>query len=118
MEYLAFPLRIELSGGLARSSGAEENLMRLLRIMLITPERGWPGYPNFGLRDALPDLTYKANARQTVVKRINNNLRELGIDWVEVKSIVVDPASNAYEPSYLLTLVYQGKGEDIKQIKV
>jgi hypothetical protein len=118
MDYLAFPLRIEPSGGLARSSGVEENLLHLLRIMFTTPARGWPGNHNFGLRDELPNLTFKVNVRQTTVKRMNNSLRDLGIDWVELKTIEIDPASNEYEPTFLLTLVYQERGEDIRQIKL
>ena len=39
-----------------------------------------------------------------------SRLRELGIDWVEVKMIEIDPASDAYEPAYVFTLFYQGKG--------
>jgi hypothetical protein len=118
MDYLAFPLRIEPSGGLARSSGAEENLLRLLRIILLTPDRGWAGFHNFGLRDALPEISFKVSARQAAVKRMNNCLSELAIDWVEVKTIEIDPASDAYEPVYLLKLFYKGKGEDTHQIKL
>ena len=43
MDYLAFPLRIDSIGRMTRSNGAEENLMRLQKIMLTTPARGWPG---------------------------------------------------------------------------
>jgi hypothetical protein len=118
MDYLAFPLRIELSGGLARSSGAEENLLRLLRVMLITPARGWPGFHNFGIRDLLADLPFKANARREAVKSLNSSLRELAIDWVEVKAIEIDPVSDAYEPVYVLTLSYKGKGVEVQQIKL
>jgi len=117
MDYVAFPLRIVSSGGLARSSGAEENLLRLLRIMLTTPARGWTGFPNFGIRDLLAEIPFKVNARQEAVKRINNSLQELAIDWAEVKGIVIDPASDAYEPVYLLTISYKGRGVDIQQIK-
>src|SRR5262245_55804933 len=118
MDFVAFPLRVVSSGGLARSSGAEENLLRLLRIMLATPSRGWPGFPNFGIRDLLAELPFKVNARQEAVKQINSSLRELAIDWVEVKKIEIDPVSDAYEPVYLLTLSYKGKGVDIQHIKL
>jgi|SRR5215510_8534790 len=118
MEYLAFPLRIEPSGGLARSSGADENLLRLLRIILLTPDRGWAGFHDFGLRDALPDISFKVSARQAAVKRMNNCLSELAIDWVKVKKIEIDPASDAYEPVYLLTLFYKDRGEETQPIKL
>lgn len=117
MDYLAFPLRIDPIGRAARSAGAEENLLRLLKIMLATPERGWPGLQDFGVRDALAELPFKAHLRQETVKRINANLRELEIDWVEVKMIEIDPSSDAYEPAYVFTLFYKGKGEERLQIK-
>lgn len=117
MDYLAFPLRIDPIGRVARSSGAEENLLRLLKIMLTTPARGWPGSENFGLRDALAELPFKFNLRQETVKQINGCLRELGIDWVEVKMIEIDPSGDAYEPAYVFTLIYKGKGEERLQIR-
>jgi hypothetical protein len=117
MDYLAFPLRIDSIGRMARSAGAEENLLRLLKIMVTTPERGWPGLQDFGVRDALAALPFKANLRQETVKRINASLRELEIDWVEVKMIEIDPSSDAYEPAYVFTLFYKGKGEERLQIK-
>jgi hypothetical protein len=117
MDYLAFPLRIDPIGRMARSIGAEENLLRLLKIMLTTPDRGWPGSQNFGIRDALAELPFKLSLRQETVRRINDNLRELGIDWVEVKMIEVDPTSDAYEPVYVFTLFYKGKGVERLQVK-
>ena len=117
MDYLAFPLRIDPAGRMARSNGAEENLMRLLKIMLTTPARGWPGLQDFGVRDALADLPFKFNLRQETVKRINGNLRELGIDWVEVKMIEIDHSSDTYEPAYVFTLFYKGKGIERLQIR-
>jgi hypothetical protein len=117
MDYLAFPLRIDPVGRMARSNGLEESLLRLLKIMLKTPARGWPGSQNFGVRDALADLPFKTNLRQETVKRINASLREMEIDWVEVKMIEIDPSSDAYEPTYVFTLFYKGKGIELVYIK-
>ena len=117
MDYLASPLRIDQIGRMARSSGAEENLLRLLKIMLATPARGWPGLQDFGIRDALAELPFKSGLRQETVKQINGSLRELGIDWVEVKMIEIDPSGDAYEPAYVFTLFYKGKGEERLQIR-
>ena len=117
MDYLAFPLRIDSVGRMARSNGAEENLLRLLKIMLATPARGWPGLQDFGVRDALADLPFKIGLRQETVRQINGSLRELGIDWVEVKMIEIDPSSDAYEPAYVFTLFYKDKGIERVQIK-
>jgi hypothetical protein len=118
MDYLAFPLRIDPTGRMARSKGADENLLRLLKIMLTTPARGWPGSEDFGVRDALADLPVKFGLRQETVKRINGSLRELGIDWVEVRVIEIDPSSDAYEPAYVLTLFYKGKGVEIERLPI
>jgi hypothetical protein len=117
MDYLSFPLRIDSIGRIGRSIGAEENLLRLLKIMLSTPVRGWSGSPNFGIRESLADIPFKLNARQETVRRINESLRELDIDWVEVKMIDIDPASDAYEPIYIFTLIYEGRGVETLQIK-
>ena len=118
MDYLAFPLRIDPSGRMARSNGAEENLLRLLKIMLTTPARGWPGSEDFGIRDALADLPFKFGLRQETIKRINSSLRELGIDWVEVKMIEIDPSSDAYEPAYVFTLFYKSRGVEIERLQI
>jgi hypothetical protein len=117
MDNLAFPLRIDSIGRMARSNGAEESLLRLLKIMLTTPARGWPGMQDFGVRDALAELRFKFGLRQETVKQINGCLRELGIEWVEVKMIEIDPSSDAYEPAYVFTLFYKGKGVERLQIK-
>jgi hypothetical protein len=116
MDYLSFPLRIDSIGRMGRSIGAEENLLRLLKIMLTTPARGWAGSPNFGIRESLVEIPFKLNARQETVRRINESLRELDIDWVEVRMIEVDPASDAYEPSFIFTLFYKGKGIEHQRI--
>jgi hypothetical protein len=117
MDYLAFPLRIDPIGRMARSTGAEENLLRLLKVMLATPARGWPDFHNFGIRDALSELPFKLAVRQETVRRMNDSLRELEIDWVEVKTIEVDPTSDAYEPVYVFTLFYKGKGVERLKVK-
>jgi hypothetical protein len=117
MDYLAFPLRIDSVGRMARSNGAEENLLRLLKIMLATPARGWPGLQDFGVRDALAELPLKIGLRQETVRQINGSLRELGIDWVEVKTVEIDPSSDTYEPAYVFTLLYKGKGVERVQVR-
>ena len=71
----------------------------------------------FDVRDALAELPFKAGLRQETVKQMNICLRELGIDWVEVKMIEVDPSSDAYEPTYVFTLLYKGKGVERLQVK-
>src|SRR2546422_959159 len=86
---LSTALKIDSIGRMARSAGAEENLLRLLKIMLATPARGWPGLQDFGVRDALAELPFKVHLRQETVKRVNASLSELGIDWVEVKMIEI-----------------------------
>jgi hypothetical protein len=118
MECVAFPLLIKKTGQLARSNGAEESLLQVLRIMLTTPAAGWLGSPNFGLRDVLPELPFKSQVRSETVRRINENLRALGIGWAELKVIEIDPTSDIYEPAYLLTLACKDKGEEIQQIKL
>jgi hypothetical protein len=117
MDYLSFPLRIDPTGRMARSAGADENLLHLLKIMLATPARGWPASQDFGIRDALAELPFKLNLRQETVRRMNGSLRELGIDWVEVKTIEIDPTSDAYEPVYVFSVFYKGKGIERLQIK-
>jgi hypothetical protein len=117
MDYLAFPLRIDPIGRMARSNGAEESLLRLLKIMLATPARGWPGLQNFGVRDALADLPFKPGLRQETVKRINGSLSELEIDWVEVKMIEIDLSSDVYEPAFIFTLLYKDRGIERLEIK-
>ena len=118
MEYIAFPLRIDAESKLARSSGAEENLLCLLKTMLTTPTSGWSGLPDFGVRDALAELPFKSNVRTEIIKRMNASLCELGIDWVGVKLIEVDPASNAYEAAYLLTLSHKDNNVGVTQVKL
>lgn len=117
MEYIAFPLLVH-AGQLARSNSAEESLLQVLKIMLTTPVNGWPGSPNFGLRDSLAELPFKSQTRTETVRRMNENLRELGIDWAEVRAVEVDPASDVYEPAYLLTLAYSGKTAETARISV
>ncbi len=118
MECVAFPLLIEKTGQLARSNGAEESLLKVLKIMLTTPAAGWSGSPNFGLRDVLADLPFKSHVRSETVRRINENLRELGIDWAELQGIEIDLTSNVYEPAYLLTLACKDRGVEVHQVKL
>ncbi len=118
MECVAFPLLIQQTGQLARSGGAEDSLLHVLKIMLTTPANGWTGSPNFGLRDSLAELPFKSQVRSETIRRMNENLRELGIDWAEVKTVEIDPASDVYEPAYLFTIAYKGKETEVQQVKL
>lgn len=118
MEFVAFPLRIEPNGQLARSESLEKSLVDLLRLMLTTPAAGWLGSPNFGLRDSLAELPFKSHVRTETIRRVNENLRDLGIDGVEVKMIEIDPKGTIGESVCLLTLAYKGKGTEVEQVKL
>lgn len=92
--------------------------MQLLRLMLTTPAAGWPGSPNFGMREMLAELPIKSHLRAEAVRRLNENLRDLGIEGVEVKVIEIDPKSTAAEAVCLLTLVYKDKGTAVQRVRL
>jgi|SRR5688572_24352487 hypothetical protein len=116
MNYLLFPLQIAATGSLQRSTGAEENLLALLRIMFRTPANGWPGSPKFGVRDLLGGLRAKGQSRPGLIRQINENLRDLGVDWAELKSIDAGAPDGA-ETEYALTLEYKGRGAEVQRIR-
>lgn len=118
MEYIDFPLEVDKTGHLARSVGVETSLLHALRIMLSTPAAGWPGSPGFGLRDLLAELPFKSQVRAEIIRRMNANLRELGVDWAEVKSFEIDPASQIDEPQYVFSIAYRGRETDIQTLKL
>jgi hypothetical protein len=118
MEFIDFPLEIDKTGHFARSGGAETSLLHALKIQLTTPAAGWPGSPGFGLRDLLAELPFKAQARAEIIRRMNENLRDLGVDWAEVKSFEIDPASRTDEPQYVFSIAYRDKGTEIQWLKL
>jgi hypothetical protein len=119
MEFISFPIRVELSGQLARTvGGVPDSLLLLLQLMLRTPDKGWVGLPSFGVRDCLPKLPTDLNARVEVVKRMNETLGELGIEAVTVKTIQLDPASGIHESVYLLTVLRKGNDSETHQFRL
>lgn len=118
MDFIAFPIHTVSKGWLARSNTPEESILQLLKIMVSTPQRGWHGSSVFGMRDTLAPLHSKHGERLTVIKRMNEALEELEINWVRVEDIRLDPSGVSHELSYILTLSYVGKGTETHRIEV
>jgi hypothetical protein len=116
MDYIAFPLRIEKTGQLARASGVEENLLSLLRLMLTTPAAGWAGSPNFGMRDMLPQQQSNQGTRLTLIKQMNQTLLDFAIDWVSVYNFEIESPDALGKIFYILTLSYKGKGVEVYRV--
>ncbi len=91
--------------------------MNLLRLMLTTPAAGWLGSPNFGMREMLAELSFKSHLRAETVRRLNDNLCDLGIEGVEVKTIELD-SKNSAESFCLLTLIYKDRGAEVQRVRL
>lgn len=113
MDFVAFPLRIGQRGSLERSVSPEESIVQLIRIMASTPERGWSGSTEFGLRDTLAGLLARPASRLSAIAQLNTALEDLGIDWAQVENIEIEPPNEFGKASYMLTLSYRDKGAEI-----
>lgn len=90
MGFVVFPLQI-VDGQLDRSAGSTESLESLMLVMASTPAPGWRGAAEFGLRELLAEMQYKADARTRAIKGANQALKDLGIEWATVQGIVSEP---------------------------
>ena len=70
-----------------RSDSPEESLVQVLRIIMSTPQGGWPGSASFGMRDVLAGPGARRGALLAAVTQLNQTLEDLGIDWVRVEAI-------------------------------
>jgi hypothetical protein len=118
LDWIAFPVRIGRNGWLVRSHSPAESIVQMLRVMGSTPEGGWRGAANFGMRDMLVGLGARHNARLTAIKHMNQTLADLGIDWVHVEAIEREPATTPYSSAYVLTLSFAGKGIEAHRIEM
>jgi hypothetical protein len=90
MGFVVFPLQIA-GGQLDRTASPRESLESLMLLMASTPAHGWRGAADFGLRELLAEMQHKADARTLAIKRANQALRELGIEWATVQGIASEP---------------------------
>ncbi len=117
MGFVSFPLRIK-DGRLDATAERAQSIVWLLDLMTSTSEGSWRGSAEFGLREALVAAQAKYDARLVIIRRINQSLLDLGIDWVRVESIEPVTAKELGSLAYLLTLSYRGKGTEVHQIEL
>jgi hypothetical protein len=117
MSFVAFPLRIT-DGRLDAAAERTPSVIWLLKLMASTPEGGWRGSKAFGLRGALAEMQAKADARIVAVRRANEALLDLGVDWVKVHSIETEPAKLLGATAYVFKLMYEGQGVEEMRIEI
>src|SRR3712207_6759670 len=103
-------MRIGGNGWIVRSRSPEESIVQVLRILVSTPQGGWPASAEFGMRDILAGVGSMHGAWLAAVKQVNQTLEDLGIDWVRVAAIEREPAATPYSSTYVFTLSFAGKG--------
>jgi hypothetical protein len=118
MEFITFPIRVDGNGGLTRAKDRSAGLMQVLGVIAGTQRAGWRGSEHFGARDILLDLQRRADVRLIAIKQINRALDDLGIDWVRVSDIEREPSAEPGVFSYLFTLSYPGRGEEVQRLNV
>jgi hypothetical protein len=118
MEFITFPIRVDGNGGLSRAKDISAGLMQVLGLIAGTPRAGWCGSEHFGAREILLELQQRADVRLVAIKQINRALEDLGIDWVCVSDIEREPSGEPGLFSYLFTLSYPGRGEEVQRLKV
>ena len=117
MDCIAFPVRIGGDGRLVRSPSPAESIIELLRIMVSTPQQGWRRVAAFGMRETLAGLGAKPGAQLAALKRMNQTLADLGIDWVRVEAIKQEQAPALGSLSYVFTLSVSGEGSEEHRIE-
>jgi hypothetical protein len=118
LDFIAFPVRIGGNGWLVRSDSPEESVVQVLRIIVSTPQSGWPGSDGFGMRDVLAGLGSGHAARLAAITQLNHMLEDLGIDWVRVEAIAREPAAVPYSSIYAFTLSFTGRGTETHRIAI
>jgi len=116
MAFIGYPIRLQTDGWLHRTESAADAIVQLLGVMVRTPQAGWYGSANFGLRDMLETLQTKPATRLTVIKQINQELQDLGLDWVKVSQIEEEVDSRTGNAAFLFTLVYANQGTQVHRI--
>jgi hypothetical protein len=118
LDFIAFPVRIGGNGWFVRSGSPEESLVQVLRIIMTTPEGGWPGSAAFGMRDILAGLGPMYGARLAAITQLNQTLENLGIDWVRVEAIEREQGTTPHTLAYVFTLSFAGRGTGTHRIEM
>lgn len=103
MQSLAFPMRMQENGLLARTDKAA-SLIALLQMMARTPAGSWVACPCFGLRDLFENGRQRADVANLAAARINETFAELGIEGYVVTEVIreISPARDV--DTYSITL--------------
>ncbi|HKX30020.1 MAG TPA: hypothetical protein VJ302_20190 [Blastocatellia bacterium] len=118
MEFIAAPIRIGGNGWLNRSASRTEGLLQVLGIIAGTSQGSWRGSDQFGSRERFLELQTRWEARLAVVNQMNQALDDLGIGWVRVDQIEIQPATEAGSFSYALTLSYADRESDQLRVEL
>jgi hypothetical protein len=103
---------------LVRSDSPEESLVQVLRIIMSTPQGGWPGSATFGMRDVLAGPGARRGALLAAVTQLNQTLEDLGIDWVRVEAIEREQGTTPYSVAYIFMLAFTGRGAETHRIEM
>ena len=110
MQSLAFPMRLQENGLLARSDKAA-SLIALLQLMARTPAGSWQACESFGLRDLFENSRQRPDAARLAMERINRAFEDLGIDDYSVSEVVHEVSAGQDVDTYSITLENQVNAE-------
>jgi hypothetical protein len=101
-----------------RSDSPEESLVQVLRIIMSTPQGGWPGSATFGMMDMLAGPGSMRGALLAAITQLNQTLENLGIDWVRVEAIEREQGTTPYSSAYIFMLSFTGRGTETHRIEM
>jgi hypothetical protein len=110
VQSIVFPMRLQENGLLQRGDRAA-SLIALLRMMAGTPAGSWAACPTFGLRDLFEYGRQRADVARLAAIRINETLKDLGIENYVVTEVVREISPGRDTDTYSITLENSANAE-------
>lgn len=110
VQSLAFPLRLA-ENGLLRRQERSASVVALLQMMARTPQGSWHGCPGFGFRDLFDDKRLRADKARVMMQRINETLRDLGLEGYHVTEVVRELSPGRDTDTYAITVEGTGAAD-------
>ena len=101
---LAWPIRVGADGRLERTDDPVGSLLSVVRAMAASPASSWGHARWFGLQEVFEAVNPELQEQPAVADALNHALKQLGIHWVTVTTVLLDHGTPPGERRFRLTL--------------
>ena len=100
---LAWPIRVDKDGRLERTDDPVGSLLSVIRAMAASPASSWRHAPWFGLQEVFEGVNTELQEHPAVADALSHALKQLGIHWAEVATVLLDRGTPPGERRFRIT---------------